>query len=62
MHLSSINNDDVHISMYAAKNYNPNDNQGIGFFVDKDGEKIILNLRSLADKIDLMNMGNPNVF
>ena len=53
-HFSSVDGDNVHISMYAAKNYNPNDNQGIGFFVDKDGEKILLNLRVLADRLGQM--------
>ena len=53
-HLSSIDTDNVYISMYASTNYNYSENEGIGYFVDKDGEKIILNLRTLADDLGLM--------
>lgn len=53
-HFSNVDGDNVYLSLEPTTHYDPNRNQGVGFFVDANGENIVLNLRELANKLGKM--------
>ena len=53
-HFSNVDGDNVYLSLEPTTHYDPNRNQGVGFFVDANGENIVLNLRELATKLGKM--------
>ena len=59
-HFSNIDENNVRISLRASKNYDLNNQEGIGFYVDSEGEPIVINLRELKIYMDKKNNTPPN--
>ena len=59
-HFSNIDENNVRISLRASTNYDLNNQEGIGFYVDSEGKPIVINLRELKIYMDKKNNTPPN--